>query len=76
MFGVVELVEINLNACFGIDSIALVNRKLDAPLPDTPTVETIIQQYKGGSARDLKVDGCGNLDRFRREVIPYSCLGI
>ena len=50
-----------------ISSITLFDDELDAPLPGAPTIETIFQQYKGGSARDLKVDGCEDkdLDRFR-----------
>ncbi len=49
-----------------IGSIALVDGKLDAPLPDAPTVENEFGNNKRDSARDLKVDGCGDndLDRF------------
>jgi hypothetical protein len=36
----IELDEIDLSICSEVDSIALINGKLDAPLPGAPTVET------------------------------------
>nr|ASR75312.1 retrotransposon protein [Oryza sativa Indica Group]ASR75334.1 retrotransposon protein [Oryza rufipogon] len=36
----IELDEIDLSICSEVDSIALIDGKLDAPLPGTPTVET------------------------------------